>query len=91
MSTIHVEHQPDAETLQQLGVHQWPTWSKEISQFPWFYDDTETCYILEGQVTVTTESGETVTVGPGDLVTFPRGLSCTWHITQPIRKHYRFG
>ncbi|MGM0476798.1 MAG: cupin domain-containing protein, partial [Pseudomonadota bacterium] len=32
-----------------------------------------------------------VTVGEGDLVTFPQGMDCTWHIHTDIRKHYRFG
>jgi uncharacterized cupin superfamily protein len=51
---------------------------------------TEVCYILDGEVTVTPEGGEPVTIRPGDLVTFPNGLSCTWKITKDIRKHYNF-
>jgi len=31
-----------------------------------------------------------VTFGKGDLVTFPRGLSCTWDIRNPVKKHYNF-
>jgi uncharacterized protein len=30
-------------------------------------------------------------VGAGALVTFPAGMSCTWNITAPVKKHYRFG
>ena len=81
---------PDATRLAALGVSRWPTWTKEPSRFDWSYDDQETCYFLEGQVTVTTDQGE-VRIGAGDLVTFPKGLSCTWRVTQAIRKHYRFG
>ena len=29
-------------------------------------------------------------IEPGDLVRFPKGMSCTWKVTQPIRKHYNF-
>ena len=29
-------------------------------------------------------------MGKGDLVTFPAGMSCTWEIRRPVRKHYRF-
>ena len=49
---------------------------------PWTYDDTETEYILEGEVIVTptTDPSSAVTVGPGDLVTFPSGMSCTWDV-----------
>jgi uncharacterized cupin superfamily protein len=88
---IQVEHQPSEARLRSLGVAQWPIWEKEISEFPWVYDEAETCYILAGQVTVTPDGGEPVTVGAGDLVTFPAGMACRWDISQPIRKHYRFG
>ncbi len=40
---------------------------------------------------VTPEGGETVRVARGDLVTFPAGMSCTWEIRSPVRKHYTFG
>ncbi len=91
MGGIQVEHQPSEATLRSLGVAQWPIWEKEISDFPWVYDEAETCYILAGQVTVTPDGSEPVTVGAGDLVTFPAGMACRWAISQPIRKHYRFG
>ena len=32
-----------------------------------------------------------VRFGKGDLVTFPQGMECTWHVIKPIRKHYNFG
>ncbi len=69
----------------------WPTWSKEISTFPWSYADQETCYILEGKATVKTEDGEEVSFQSGDWVVFPEGLNCTWAITEDIQKHYKFG
>jgi len=68
----------------------WPIWRKEVSKFPWSYDSTETCYFLDGQVTVTPDGGTPVTVGKGDLVTFPQGMSCTWDIHQDVKKHYNF-
>jgi uncharacterized protein len=81
----------DAAKLEALGVNRWPTWTKEVSTFPWSYNSDETAYILEGEVTVTPDGGgETVSFGPGDLVTFPSGLSCTWHVKKPLRKHYKF-
>jgi hypothetical protein len=78
------------DQLKQLKVSTWPIWTKEPSTFDWEYDEQETCYFLEGEVTVKTDQGR-ATLTPGDLVTFPKGLSCTWHVTKPIRKHYRFG
>ena len=46
---------------------------KEVSEFPWHYDEMETCYLLEGDVTVTPDGGQPVRFGKGDLVTFPVG------------------
>ena len=87
---IHVE-KPSEEKLHQLGVRSWPIWEKEVSEFPWEYDETETCYILEGDVEVTPANGKSVRFGKGDLVIFKSGLRCTWKISSPVRKHYKFG
>lgn len=88
---IQIEHQPSPERLEELGVSNWPIWTKEVSEFPWTYDETETCYLLAGDVIVTPDGGEPVQFGQGDLVTFPAGMSCTWKILVAVRKHYLFG
>ena len=88
---IKVDANPSEATLSEHGVLGWTVWTKEVSEFPWTYDEAETCYFLEGEVTVTPDGGEPVTVGKGQLVTFPAGMSCTWAVTQPVRKHYKFG
>ncbi len=67
----------------------WPTWQCEASEFDWTYTQTETCLILEGQVTVTDGESE-VSFGPGDMVVFPVDLECTWKVCKPVRKHYKF-
>lgn len=90
MKKIHIEHQPDAKQLNEMKVQEWPVWTKEVSEFPWEYDAEETCYVLEGQITVTPEDGEPVEIGPGDLATFPKGMRCTWKVSAPVRKHYTF-
>ncbi len=82
---------PDSEKLEALGVKNWPTWSKEVSTFPWDYSSQEIAYILEGEVTVTPNNGGApVSFGAGDLVTFPAGLSCVWEVKKALRKHYQF-
>jgi len=91
MNKIKVERHPSEARLQELGVSGWPIWTKEASEFPWTYDEQETCYLLEGEVTVTCRDGETARFGQGDLVTFPEGLSCTWKIVKDVKKYYRFG
>ena len=89
MGKIIVE-KPTEEKLKQLGVDSWPIWEKEESSFDWYYDEAERCYFLEGEVTVTTEDGEEVKMGKGDLVLFPKGLKCRWNITKRVKKHYNF-
>ena len=71
---------PAAEELEELGVKNWPIWEKEKSRFNWHYAEKETCYFLEGEVEIETETGGKINIGKGDLVTFPKGLSCTWNI-----------
>lgn len=78
------------EELKKRGVFSWPIWQKEISKFPWSYDSVEECYFLEGDVTVEPKDGKVVNFGKGDFVTFPQGISCTWIIKQPVKKHYNF-
>ena len=91
MDEIKIERNPDEDRLNALGALGWPIWTKEASEFPWTYASPETCYFLEGDVVVTPDGGEPVEVGKGDLVTFPQGMSCTWHIRKDVRKHYQFG
>ncbi len=82
---------PTAEELEALGVKNWPIWEKEESSFDWHYDEEETCYFLEGRVEVETPAGQKVEVKEGDLATFPKGLSCKWHVLKKVKKHYNFG
>jgi len=78
------------EELKKRDVFSWPIWEKEKSNFDWYYDETEECYFLEGEVEVKTKDGKIVKFGKGDFVTFPKGLSCNWNIIKPVRKHYNF-
>ena len=57
MPTITIEHHPAPAKLEVMGVYDWPIWTKEVSTFPWTYDTTETCYLLEGHVTITPADG----------------------------------
>ncbi len=87
---IIFESNPSQESLENLGTADWSIWEKEVSSFPWTYDMEEVCYILEGAVAVTPDNGEPVSIKAGDLVTFPKGMSCFWDVSSPIRKHYLF-
>lgn len=86
---IQVEHNPPREKLEAMGVFDWPIWEKEASTFPWAYYEEETSYIVSGKAVVTPEGGAPIELQAGDLVTFGADLRCMWHITEPLRKHYR--
>ena len=91
MSNLKISvEKPSQAKLKDLKVFSWDIWTKEVSSFDWQYDEKEACYFLEGEVTVKTPY-ETVSFGKGDLVIFPQGLSCTWQVKKPVKKHYKFG
>lgn len=75
---------------QEAACKSWPIWRSEPSTFEWTYTDKETCLLLEGKVTVTDET-DSVSFAAGDLVVFPKGLSCTWNVQEPVVKHYNLG
>ncbi|KAE8022202.1 hypothetical protein FH972_008026 [Carpinus fangiana] len=89
---IKIERNPPESKLTQLGVRKWPKWSCPPSKFPWTFDTKEACYLLEGKVKVTPDgSSEAVEIGAGDLVEFPKGMSCTWDVSVGVDKHYNLG
>lgn len=77
------------EEAKKLGIDNWGRWECGVSKFDWEYDETETCYIFEGEVIVKTPI-ENVTINEGMLVTFPKGLKCNWDVKRPIKKAYTF-
>lgn len=87
---IEITRQPDESVINELGVRDWPIGECGESEFPWHYEQTKVCYVLEGRFTVTPESSEPVEISAGDLVRFPAGMDCSWLVKQAIRKHYAF-
>jgi uncharacterized cupin superfamily protein len=86
---VEIQKLKDDE-LDKKNIKSWPIWEKEVSRFDWHYDQIEECYLLEGNVIVETDDGNKIEFGKGDFVTFPKGLSCTWDIKEPVKKHYNF-
>jgi uncharacterized protein len=80
---------PSPEEVAKLNLYNWGEWECGVSTFPWSYDAEETCYIIEGHVTIETTEGK-IDFKKGDLVVFPKGLSCKWIVHQPVRKYYKF-
>ena len=94
MSVIKI-HRPSAEERQRLDIPEtprangpWSVWECEPKSFDWNYAEWEIAYIYEGKVLIKTEGGE-VEITAGDMVTFPKGLSCRWEVLQKIRKVYK--
>ena len=82
-----VVKKPTPEEIEECKT--WPIWQCEPSTFDWIYTQTETCLILTGKVTVT-DGKDSITFGPGDMVTLPCDLECTWYVSTAVKKHYTF-
>ena len=84
--SIKVKKATDAEKAEMKSK---PVWECDISEFDWYYSDEEICLVIEGEVTISYDGGK-VSFGAGDYVMFPKGLSCIWNVTKPVKKHYIF-
>ena len=74
--TISVTSPCPENTLNELGIRSWPIWSCDARSFDWTYDEQETCFLLEGAVSVTHDGEKPVKLGSGDLVVLPEGMKC---------------
>jgi uncharacterized cupin superfamily protein len=50
--------------------------------------DTEVATILSGRATITSADGSKQALGPGSVVTLPKGWSGRWDVTETVRKVY---
>ena len=58
------------------------------SRFRYTFETDETFHVIEGRVTIVLDSGDSVTLGPGDIASFPQGARATWEIAEPLRKFW---
>lgn len=68
----------------QAGVWQCTPGGWSVNDRP----DTETATILSGKGVITDNSGRKTDIGPGSIVTLPRGWTGRWDITETVRKVY---
>ena len=61
-------------------------WSCTPCKFRWEYEVDEFVFLLEGEVVITEEGGESFTLTAGDMMYCPRGLVTTWEVVKPTRK-----
>ena len=61
-------------------------WDCTAGEFRWYFGWDETVYILEGEVTVTSASGNVQILKAGDIAYFKGGTWATWKIDKYLRK-----
>lgn len=72
----------------ERGVHT-GFWRCEPGTSEWDFSATgEVILVLKGKLIATEDGGEAVTLGPGDVASFPRGWKGTWEITETLEKFY---
>jgi uncharacterized cupin superfamily protein len=48
----------------------------------------ETICLIEGDVTITPEGGEPITIGAGDIAFIPEGTRARWEVRETVRKGF---
>ena len=52
------------------------------------YLGDESLYMIEGRMTVEVIGGESVSLKPGDVASFPKGTKTVTHVHEPIKKFF---
>jgi uncharacterized cupin superfamily protein len=63
-------------------------WRHGPADFQYVFPGDETIHVLEGEVAIDVEGCESLVLRPGDIASFAKGQSSTWHITQPFKKFF---
>jgi uncharacterized protein len=61
-------------------------WDCTPGSFKWHYSMDEAIVVISGEAFMINDKGEERRFGAGDLGFFPAGTSCTWRITEHLRK-----
>lgn len=61
-------------------------WRSEPQSFPYPFGADETIHALEGELLIEMDSGESVTLTPGDVASFTKGTNSTWTVVSPFKK-----
>ena len=78
MSSIKIKAM-SLEEARQLGIDKWGIWECEPSTFDWEYSEQEAAFVFE-----------VAHIKENMLVSFPKGMKCTWEVKKAIRKAYTF-
>ena len=64
-------------------------WEVDAGRFSCVFDgEGEMVHVVKGTIVATEESGETLTLGPGDVYTFTPGWKGIWEMREPMRKFF---
>jgi uncharacterized protein len=81
---------PEARCSKLVRSRDWTShlvvWDCTPGSFKWHYSMDETIVIISGEAFMVNDKGEERRFGPGDLAFFPAGSSCSWRVTQTLRK-----
>src|ERR1700674_1523665 len=81
---------PEARGKTLVRSHDWAShivvWDCTPGSFHWHYSSDEVLIVVSGEAFLINEKGEERRFGPGDLGFFPAGTSCTWRVSEHIRK-----
>lgn len=61
-------------------------WECTAGLFMWHYNKDESLIVISGEAFATTENGQELRFGPGDVGFFPAGTTCTWRVPGLWRK-----
>jgi len=85
-----VSGSPEARCKKMVRSRDWTShivvWDCTPGSFNWHYGMDEAIVIISGEAFMINHKGEERRFGPGDLAFFPAGSSCTWRVTQHLRK-----
>jgi uncharacterized protein len=61
-------------------------WDCTLGSFKWHYSKDETVNFLSGEAFMIDANGDEQRFGAGDIAFFAAGTTCTWRVTEHIRK-----
>ncbi len=82
--------EPKARSKLLARSHDWTSslvvWECTAGRFRWHFSQDEVIIVVSGETFVIDEKGGERRLGPGDVGFFPAGSSCTFLVTDRIRK-----
>jgi uncharacterized cupin superfamily protein len=60
----------------------------EPSTFRYSFVGDESFHVLDGELEIAVDGGETVALRPGDIASFPKGAISTWTVRTAVRKFF---